>query len=66
MKINIIERNKLLFSIGVCLLLIMVSISSVSGKKEIYIEKIDDNISVSSLLPSWLLRLANTGSWQNP
>jgi len=62
MKKNIVDRNKLLLNIIVCLLIIMVSISCVSGKHQINEEMVDDNKSVSLLLPSWLLELVN-GDW---
>ena len=62
MKKYFIERNKLLLSIIVCLLLIMISISCVSGKHQINKEMVDGNKSVSLLLPSWLLIMVN-GDW---
>ena len=62
MKKNIIDINKLMLNIIVCLLIIMISISGVSGKYQINEEMVDDNKSVSLLLPSWLLELVN-GDW---
>ncbi|GAG14709.1 unnamed protein product, partial [marine sediment metagenome] len=62
MKKYFIERNKLLLSIIVCLLLIMISISCVSGKHQINKEMVGGNKSVSLLLPSWLLIMVN-GDW---
>jgi hypothetical protein len=59
---NIIARNRLLFSLSVCFMIVLVSISSVSGKNEINEQIVDDKILESSLLPSWLLLLVN-GDW---
>lgn len=58
---NIVGKNKLLFSIVVCFMIVLVS-SGISGKNEINKEIMDDNLSVSSLFPPWLLTLVN-GDW---
>ena len=62
MRKKIIDVKKPLLNIIVCLLILMVSMSCVSGKYQINKEMVDDNISVSSFLPSWLLELVN-GDW---